>query len=107
MDIAISFQEITGAQEIWEIIWNIQGKNPDEISQDDDSDEDLLPNPDLDQLQFIHNKLQLIDLSGKQKIIDNILKNDESFLKNLKSVFEKVKFSYNKFRLKRKLLSRP
>ena len=98
-DLAISFQETIGAREIWEIIWNIQGKNPDELSQDEDSDEDFLPDPDLSQLQFIHNKLQLIDYSEKQKVIDNILKNDEEFLNKLKSVFEKVRFFVENFKI--------
>ena len=90
MDLTISFQEIEGAQETWEIIWNIQGKDPDEISQDEDSDEELLPDPESSKLSGIHNILQVLDLTRKQKVIENVLKDDEDFLKKLKICFEKV-----------------
>ena len=41
-DLAISFQELEGAQETWEIICRIQGKDPDELSPEEGSDDEML-----------------------------------------------------------------
>jgi protein phosphatase-4 regulatory subunit 3 len=90
MDLAISFQEIDGAQETWEIICNIQGKDPDEITQEEESDDEFLPDPESGTLPTIHNMLQIMDLGRKAKVIEDILKDNEDYLKKLKVVFEKV-----------------
>ncbi|KAK0414335.1 hypothetical protein QR680_007270 [Steinernema hermaphroditum] len=37
-DLALSFQEKSGCEEIWETICRVQGKDPDEVQYDNDSD---------------------------------------------------------------------
>uniref|UniRef100_A0A1I8AGL3 SMK-1 domain-containing protein n=1 Tax=Steinernema glaseri TaxID=37863 RepID=A0A1I8AGL3_9BILA len=39
-DLALSFQEKSGCEEIWETICRVQGKDPDEVMYDNDSDGD-------------------------------------------------------------------
>lgn len=48
MDLAISFQDLDGAKETWNILCNIQGKDPDEISADELTEEEMLPQPNPD-----------------------------------------------------------
>ncbi|CAI2380332.1 unnamed protein product [Moneuplotes crassus] len=100
MDLAISFQEIDGAQETWEIICNIQGKDPEEVSQEDESDDEFLPEPDCSKLGSIHSMLQIMDLSRKQKVIEDILKDDEEYIKKLEKVFVKAEEEKNEECLK-------
>jgi len=87
MDLAISFQELEGAQETWEVIWNIQGKDPDELSPEEASDEETLPLPKQDNLNDIYEELQSTDLTRRSKVIERIYENDEEFLKKLQELF--------------------
>jgi protein phosphatase 4 regulatory subunit 3 len=87
LDLAISFQELEGAQETWEIICNIQGKDPDELSPEEASDEETLPLPKQDNLNEIYEELQSIDQTRRGKVIERIYENDEEFLKKLKELF--------------------
>jgi protein phosphatase-4 regulatory subunit 3 len=93
LDLAISFQELEGAQEAWEIIWNIQGKDPEDLSADDDSDDEFLPEPENDKLAQIHNFMQLVDMSKRAKVIDKILKDNEEYLFKLYKIFTKAEES--------------
>lgn len=87
LDLAISFQELEGAQETWEIICNIQGKDPDELSPEEASDEETLPLPKQDNLNEIYEELQSIDQTRRVKVIERIYENDEEFLRKLKELF--------------------
>ena len=87
-DLAISFQDLDGAQETWEIIWNIQGKDPDELSPEEGSDEEMLPIPKTDNLAEIYEELQNVDQNRRNKIIERMYENDEAYLQKLKEIFE-------------------
>lgn len=76
-----------GAQETWEIICNIQGKDPEELSPDEASDEETLPMPKQDNLTEIYEDLQTVDQSRRQKVIERMYENDEAFLKALQELF--------------------
>jgi protein phosphatase-4 regulatory subunit 3 len=90
MDLAISYQELEGAQETWQIICNIQGKDPDEMSPEEASDEEVLPFPKLDNLSEICEELQTIDQGRRNKALERLYENDEEFLKKLHELFEKL-----------------
>ena len=87
LDLAISFQELEGAQETWEIICNIQGKDPEELSPEEGSDEEILPMPKQDNLNEIYEELQNIDQSRRNKAIERMYENEETFLKTLQELF--------------------
>lgn len=88
LDLAISFQDLEGAQETWEIICSIQGKDPDELSAEEGSDEEMLPMPKQDNLTEIFEELQSVDQSRRNKVIERMLENDQAFLVKLKEIFE-------------------
>lgn len=87
MDLAISFQELEGAQETWEVICNIQGKDPNELSPEEGSDEEVLPMPKQDNLNEICEELQTIDSTRRTKAIERMFENDEEFLRKLHDLF--------------------
>lgn len=87
MDLAISFQELEGAQETWETICSIQGKDPDELSPEEGSDEEVLPMPKHDNLNEIFEELQTIDLSRRSKAMERLCENDHEYLKKLQEIF--------------------
>lgn len=109
-DLAISFQELEGAQETWEIICRIQGKDPDELSPEEGSDDEMLQlfmrkyipftitntsfiaefMPNQDNLTEIYDELQNIDQNRRNRVIDKIFENDESFLKKLQELFNNL-----------------
>mmetsp|Transcript_25265 Transcript_25265/g.29137 ORF Transcript_25265/g.29137 Transcript_25265/m.29137 type:complete len:642 (+) Transcript_25265:1-1926(+) len=87
LDLAISFQDLDGAQETWEIICNIQGKDPDELSPEEASDEEMLPMPKHDNLTEICEEIQNFDQSRRAKIIERMYENEEAYLAKLQEVF--------------------
>lgn len=87
MDLAISFQELDGAQQTWEIICSIQGKDPNELSPEEGSDEEVLPLPKQDNLTEIYEELQTIDTTRRSKAIDRMYENDQEFLHKLHELF--------------------
>ena len=89
-DLAISFQELQGAQEVWKTIWSIQGRDPDEISAEEDSDDEYLPEPSLNSLTKLYNTILGIDMSRKPKMIEKMLQNDEEFFKKLYECFHQA-----------------
>jgi len=87
-DLAISFQELEGAQQTWEIICNIQGKDPDDMSAEEASDEETIPLPRADNLAELFEELQPMDQSRRSKILERLYEHEEEFLKKLKEIFE-------------------
>lgn len=87
MDLAISFQELEGAQETWENICSIQGKDPEELSPEEGSDDEVLPMPKHDNLHEIFEELQTIDQSRRSKTLERIFENDHDYLKKLQEIF--------------------
>lgn len=87
LDLAISFQDLEGAQETWETICFIQGKDPDELSPEEGSDEETLPMPKQDNLTEIYEELQTVDQGRRPKVIERVYENDEQFLRKLKDLF--------------------
>jgi len=86
-DLAISFQELEGAQQTWEVICNIQGKDPDEMSAEDASDEETIPLPKIDNLDELTEELQPMEQSRRTKILERMYENNEEFLQKLKDLF--------------------
>lgn len=99
-DLAISFQELQGANDTWKAIWAIQGKDPDQISADDDSDDEWLPVPSLDSLSRLQNTIELIDMSRRSKFIEKMLWNDGKFFKLLFECFHTAEESNDAQKLK-------
>jgi len=95
-DVALSFQEAAGAQEVWEIICQVQGRSPlDEGGEDaaggggnvsDGAGSDLkLPLPDMENLQHLQDIVSNATSATRDRIVDGVMA--DGYLATLLSIF--------------------
>lgn len=99
-DVALSFQEAAGAQEVWEIICQVQGRSPLDDGGDDSggggggggghvSDSagaDLkLPQPDMENLQQLQDIVTTATSATRDRIVDGVMA--DGYLAKLLSIF--------------------
>jgi len=92
-DLALSFQERTGCEEIWEKICNQQGRDPDandpdETIQSSDDDEIDLPAPEIAKLNQIRECFNTQNRMMRREKLSAALK-DNSYIPKLLDVFKK------------------
>ena len=78
VDLALSYQDLAGAQETWEIICALQGRDPNDFSQEEGSDDEVLPMPTLQNLSTIVGELTQATESKKKKIPNYVLADNVS-----------------------------
>lgn len=79
IDFALSFQDCKGAQETWESICIIQGKDPDEGYQAEVIEEEELPPPSVENLPTIVEEISNNnDILRKRKICTLLTKDNVS-----------------------------
>ncbi|KAF2074192.1 hypothetical protein CYY_004510 [Polysphondylium violaceum] len=84
LDLALSFQDPDGCQEIWELILQVQKSNEQE-----------LPPLNIGNLQAIQDYLESsLSIFDKEKIVNIILKED--YIKNLLEIFDELEKSGDK-----------
>jgi len=95
-DVALSFQEAAGAQEVWEIICQVQGRSPlDEGGDDsaaggghvsDNAGSDLkLPVPDMESLQQLQDIVTNATSATRDRIVEGVM--EDGYLAKLLSIF--------------------
>ena len=98
-DVALSFQEAAGAQEVWEIICQVQGRSPlydgtDEAGgggsgsgqlSDGGSSDLKLPMPDMQNLQQLQDVVSNATSATRDRIVDGVMA--EGYLAKLLSIF--------------------
>jgi len=98
-DVALSFQEAAGAQEVWEMICQVQGRSPRDDGNDDSaggsgggqaSDStgaDLkLPQPSMENLQKLQEMVQQhVTQPARDRIVDGVMA--EGYLQKLLEIF--------------------
>lgn len=101
-DYALSFQESKGAQDTWEIICQIQGKDPNADDYQTNTEgcgnganemEEDLPLPTFDNLQHVIDELSSAstdNLARKRRCCHIILQDDSAFLRKLHDIFDKA-----------------
>jgi len=96
-DVALSFQEATGAQEVWEMICQVQGRSPLDDGGDDtggggnghfsdSAGSDLkLPQPDMENLQQLQDIVVNATSATRDRIVDGVMV--DGYLAKLLSIF--------------------
>jgi hypothetical protein len=87
MDLAVSFQQSEGAQDTWERICLILGKNPDELNSESDHNEEIaIIAPTLENLEKVLDAVSQHEQSYRTLVI-KVLGADCLFLQKLGEVF--------------------
>ncbi|CDW88124.1 UNKNOWN [Stylonychia lemnae] len=92
IDFALSFQDSKGAQETWDSICIIQGKDPNEGYQTEQQlEEDELPPPTFENISQIVEELQSnLDIIRKRKISSLLVAENCQYLRRIQNLFEKA-----------------
>ena len=92
-DVALSFQEAAGAQEVWEMICQVQGRSPLDDGGDDsggggqvaDSADLKLPQPEMDSLQQLQDIVMNATSATRDRIVDGVMA--DGYLAKLLAIF--------------------
>ena len=91
--VALSFQEAAGAQEVWEMICQVQGRSPLDDGGDDgggggqvtDSADLKLPQPEMDSLQQLQDIVMNATSATRDRIVDGVMA--DGYLAKLLAIF--------------------
>jgi len=95
-DVALSFQEAPGAQEVWEIICQVQGRSPDDGGEDAGASGEghgsdcvgadfKLPAPEMDNLLQLQEIVSNATAATRDRIVDSVMA--DGYLTKLLSIF--------------------